>query len=382
MATKAITKNTTIETNQKISAGGVFSFFSGCGLLDLGFEDSGFDICFVNEIHKEFINAYQYSRERLSYSTPMCGYSTESIDFFLTEIGSKQLSDSIAKARIENPMIGFIGGPPCPDFSVAGKNRGSTGDNGRLSQSYIDLVCTQKPDWFLFENVKGLWRTKTHREFFERLKVQLEKAGYDLTEKLLNSLQFGVPQDRERIFLFGSLKKHKLETKKSFQWEMAAPYTRDEVFSFPWPKSSTFGVVPPKSKVPTELTTLHWFKRNAVEQHPNSIHGFQARAGLAKFLVISEGDDSKKSYKRLHRYRYSPTVAYGNNEVHLHPWLPRRLTVAEALSLQSLPKGFALPPTMTLSAMFKTIGNGVPYLLGCGVANAISSHLKQGKELR
>ena len=358
-------------------SGGVFSFFSGCGLLDLGFEDSGFEVCFVNEIQKEFVHAYQYSRERLGYAKPMFGYSTESIDYFLVDKGKKQLSTSITKARADNTLIGFIGGPPCPDFSVAGKNRGSTGDNGRLSQSYIDLICTQKPDWFLFENVKGLWRTKTHREFFEKLKVQLDEAGYDLTEKLLNSLQFGVPQDRERIFLFGSLKKHKLQTKKLFQWELAAPYTRDEAFGFPWPETSAFGAVPPKAKVPAELTTLHWFKRNAVEKHPNSLHCFQARAGLAKFLVISEGDDSRKSYKRLHRFRYSPTVAYGNNEVHLHPWLPRRLTVAEALALQSLPKEFVLPPSMTLSAMFKTIGNGVPYLLGCGVAGAISSHLKK-----
>ena len=98
---------------------------------------------------------------------------------------------------------------------------------------------------------------------------------------------------------------------------------------------------------------------------------------MAKFLVIAEGDSSKKSYKRLHRYRYSPTVAYGNNEVHLHPWLPRRLTVAEALSLQSLPKEYVLPSDMTLSAMFKTIGNGVPYLLGKGVASAIASHISK-----
>ena len=272
-------KSNKTATAMPAAAGGVFSFFSGCGALDLGFEDSGFQICFVNEIQKEFVNAYQYSRERLGYAKPAFGYSTESIDHFLEPKGKKQLSIYVAKARVENSLIGFIGGPPCPDFSVAGKNRGSKGDNGRLSQSYIDLVCAQKPDWFLFENVKGLWRTKTHREFFEKLKVQLDKAGYDLTEKLLNSLQFGVPQDRDRIFLFGSLRKYKLQTKHFFQWEMAAPYTREAAFGFPWPKSSAFGAVPPKAKVPSELTALHWFKRNAVDKHPNAIHCFQARNG-------------------------------------------------------------------------------------------------------
>ncbi|WP_200850688.1 DNA cytosine methyltransferase, partial [Klebsiella pneumoniae] len=70
-------------------------------------------------------------------------------------------------------LIGFIGGPPCPDFSVAGKNKGRDGENGKLSQSYIDIIVEMKPDFFLFENVKGLYRTLKHREFFEHLKEQL-----------------------------------------------------------------------------------------------------------------------------------------------------------------------------------------------------------------
>lgn len=87
--------------------------------------------------------------------------------------------------------------------------------------------------------------------------------------------------------------------------------------------------------------------------------------------TIYEGDVSKKSYKRLHRWRYSPTVAYGNNEVHLHPYKERRLSAAEAMALQSLPKEFELPTEMTLTDKFKTIGNGVPYVLASGVAKTI-----------
>lgn len=109
--------------------------------------------------------------------------------------------------------------------------------------------------------------------------------------------------------------------------------------------------------------------------HPNSIHCFQPRAGLEKFKVINEGDVSKKSYKRLHRWRYSPTVAYGNNEVHLHPFKPRRITVAEALSLQSLPKEFCLLESLSLTNMFKGIGNGVPYLASTSIAKTIKHFL-------
>ncbi|HAA27826.1 MAG TPA: modification methylase NmeDIP, partial [Cyanobacteria bacterium UBA8553] len=72
---------------------------------------------------------------------------------------------------------------------------------------------------------------------------------------------------------------------------------------------------------------------------------------------------------------YSPTACYGNNEVHLHPYKVRRLSVAEALSIQSLPKNFVLPENMSLTAMFKTIGNGVPYLASKGIARTIKDFL-------
>ena len=88
-----------------------------------------------------------------------------------------------------------------------------------------------------------------------------------------------------------------------------------------------------------------------------------------------EGDDSKKSYKRLHRWRYSPTACYGNNEVHLHPYQARRISVAEALAIQSLPPEFELPAKMSLTDMFKSVGNGVPFLAAKGLATTINEFL-------
>ena len=87
------------------------------------------------------------------------------------------------------------------------------------------------------------------------------------------------------------------------------------------------------------------------------------------------GDVDKKCYKRLHRWRYSPTAAYGNNEVHIHPFLPRRISVAEALAIQSLPANFVLPLDITLTDAFKTIGNGVPYMAARGVAESIYDYI-------
>ena len=98
---------------------------------------------------------------------------------------------------------------------------------------------------------------------------------------------------------------------------------------------------------------------------------------MDRFNTILEGDVSRKSFKRLHRWRYSPTAAYGNNEVHLHPYKARRISVAEALAIQSLPKEFKIPKTLSKSDMFKTIGNGVPFLLSAGLAQEIRNFINK-----
>lgn len=97
-------------------------------------------------------------------------------------------------------MIGFIGGPPCPDFSVAGKNEGETGVNGQLTSVYVDLIVCREPDFFVFENVKGLYKTQKHREFYEKLKGRLERSGYVLFDAVENAIEYGAPQYRERLF--------------------------------------------------------------------------------------------------------------------------------------------------------------------------------------
>jgi len=165
-----------------------------------------------------------------------------------------------------------------------------------------------------------------------------------------------------------------------FDWLSYSIYFEGVKSNYPWPKSKPVKVMRPKPKnIPIELTVQYWFEKNNVEHHPNSNHQFKPRAGLSKFKTIHEGDDSKKSYKRLHRWRYSPTAAYGNNEVHIHPYLPRRISVAEALAIQSLPAEFELPTNMTLTNMFKAVGNGVPFLASRGISLAILDFLKGEK---
>ena len=131
---------------------------------------AGFKTLFVNEYHEPFMDIYKSSRKNLLIDQPEFGYSTKSVASFLDSRGAAFLSQSIQEARKKYPIIGFIGGPPCPDFSVGGKNRGIKGENGKLSGTYIELIIRNSPDFFLFENVKGLYRTKKHQEFFNSIK--------------------------------------------------------------------------------------------------------------------------------------------------------------------------------------------------------------------
>jgi DNA (cytosine-5)-methyltransferase 1 len=361
----------------------IFSFFSGSGFLDLGFEKEGYEVAFVNEISESFLGAYKHSRTKMNMPEPRYGYYNLDIYDFLN--GRKEeLRQLVEDTRTEGYLVGFIGGPPCPDFSVGGKNKGAEGDNGKLSLAYIDLIIDIAPDFFLFENVKGLWSTIRHKAFYDVLKNKIIKAGYSISERLCNALEFGVPQDRERILMVG-VKNDILRDDvaasgeiSSFPWTQFSTHNAADIKGLPWSEKSVFGedVVISLDEIMTRFTVQYWFEKNDVDNHPNSKAHFTPRAGIEKMRTVSEGDTSRKSYKRLHRYRYSPTAAYGNNEVHLHPYKERRISAAEAMAIQSLPKEFELPCEMSLTDMFKTIGNGVPFLLSDGIAKTIRYFLE------
>ncbi|MCD7929966.1 MAG: DNA cytosine methyltransferase [Tannerellaceae bacterium] len=285
---------------------GIFSFFAGAGFLDLGFESTQlYKTLFVNEIHKPFMEIYQHSRSQMSIPTPKYGYSLGDITSFLEKKNLADLKKKVEKAKKEHPLIGFMGGPPCPDFSIAGKNKGKDGENGVLSGTYVELICKIKPDFFLFENVKGLYRTQKHRAFFEELKNKLKKAGYAFTEQVINTLEFGAPQDRERIILIGFHKKVRTKYKmrsqvgghlEGFDWNRHKSFNIDDIMQHTWPETDPYmedGILEIPAGIIPELTIEHWFQKNDVLNHINQGQFFTPRDGLARFIVIEEGDDAK-----------------------------------------------------------------------------------------
>ena len=361
----------------------LLSLFSGGGFLDLGFELAGFDVIWSNEVQEPFADMYCAGLSSWRKATGRSnGEASPLVNRSSIENLTTQKVFSEAFGSVTPDFFGIIGGPPCQDFSASGKDLGSEGERGKLTQVFADLVCDLRPSFFLMENVPGLYRKK-HRQFYNKVVEQLEdgELGYLTSKKFLNALEHGVPQDRERLFLVGFRKdvvpdECQLLTllgqdRDWFPWPQPL---FENAKGFNWPKTSPFGCksLPVPANIPLELT-IGRLVQDEAEQLPNGQEAFTPYS--KKFKEIEEGDVSGKSFKRLHRYRYSPTVWYGNNEVHLHPWKPRRLTVREALRIQTVPDKYVLPPENFLSHKFKVISNGVPVLLAQRIATALLKYI-------
>jgi DNA (cytosine-5)-methyltransferase 1 len=389
----------------------LLSFFTGAGFLDIGFLQAGFNIVWHNEFCIPFVKGFEYGMEKIYGS----GYSSKIQNTSsIINITPNQIVSEAFSNKIIPDVFGIIGGPPCPDFSVAGKQMGRDGIHGQLSQIYVDRILELKPTFFLFENVPGLIRTKPHRIFLSELLYSLSKH-FELDIETLNSLDYGVPQDRERVFIIG-IKRDWLQDYhfpivgyKNINWlklleirgknPFASLYLNHPLLGsienpfkswFPWPMNPTMQnakvryswpntaslaqeVIKPQD-IPEELMVFNYVcDEDELPSLPNSKDQFKPYS--TKFSWILEGDVHRKSFKRLHRYRYSPSVAYGNNEVHLHPTENRRLSVRESMRLQTVPDRYSLPENMTLSDKFKTISNGVPVKLAYEVAIAFKSFL-------
>jgi DNA (cytosine-5)-methyltransferase 1 len=376
----------------------LLSFFSGAGFLDIGFMRAGFNIVWRNEYNPSFVGGFEYGMSKLGLPDSECKVQNQKS---IIDIGPAQVAKEAFLNTPRPKLFGFIGGPPCPDFSVGGKNKGSDGEKGKLSEVYVNRILELQPTFFLFENVPGLLRTSKHCLFLTGLMKKLSH-DYLLDINILNALEYGVPQDRERVFLIGFQKNwlkrnlnfhitefsndwiYQLQFKAKrnnkilpsftpphwFPWNANAQYLNAKN-RFKWGQKNDFGLeVERPEGTPDELMVHKYIcDQDEIASLENGLEGFNPKSD--KFLLIPEGDDSRKSFKRLHRWRYSPAAAYGNNEVHLHPTLPRRITVREALRIQTVPDEYSLPPLMPLSHKFKTIGNGVPVKLAEAVAQSI-----------
>jgi DNA (cytosine-5)-methyltransferase 1 len=357
----------------------ILSFYSGGGFLDIGFEMAGFNIIWTNEINEVIAKLHSAGitswRKARGNGIKAEIFNTKSIE----KISSSEIISEAFKCELPE-VFGIIGGPPCQDFSTNGSNKGFTGARGKMTIHFINKILELLPTFFVMENVTGLLRIPAHKERLAEIIREIEME-YNVDYEILNAIEFGVPQFRERVFIIG-IRKNKMNIEsidgkeKWFKWPYNLKY-RDAIKRHTWPEAVEYGrrLSIPKC-IPMELCIQSCLvPQSGVNKVANANEYFKLHKDHKELAKIKEGETNRPSFKRLHRFKYSPTACYGNNEVHLHPYMQRRLSVREALRIQGVPDTYILPADLPLSQKFKMIGNGVPIPLAKAVAEALHKYL-------
>lgn len=310
----------------------IVSFFAGAGGLDLGFEKAGFDVVWANEYDKDIWETYEVNHR----DTVLDRRS-------IVDIPSEEVPD----------CDGIIGGPPCQSWSEAGSMRGIADKRGQLFYEFMRILADKKPKFFLAENVAGMLVEK-HREALENIKKMFTDIGYDLSFEKLNVSDYGVPQDRKRVFFIG--------------------YRKDLGMKFKFPKPTT-----PNKKITLQDAIYDLRESVVAAAEGNYTNGENCL--VANHEYMTGGFSS--IYMSRNRVRdwneVSFTIQAGGRQAPLHPQAPkmnlvgldkrefvrgkeelyRRLSVRECARIQMFPDNFIFR-YQNIAAGYKMIGNAVP----------------------
>lgn len=326
----------------------VVSFFAGCGGLDLGFEQAGFNVVWANEFEPHCRATYIRNHP-----------NTKFVLGDVCKIDPNSIPD----------CDGFIGGPPCQSWSVGGKQKGLDDERGQLFLKYIELIKAKQPKFFVIENVKGMLDDK-FKDVFEDFFTRLDNAGYDVQWVLLDAVNFCIPQNRQRVFFVGFRKE--LNVKFTFPNPTCEePVTLENTIGDITEKPNFYSgrkdenIVEHKCPNHDVLTS----KFGSFYYRGNRRRGWQQPS----FTINATAD-----FAPLHPS--SPKMMYFGHENwnfqkdKLSEY--RRLSVRECARIQTFPDNFIFEYDNIKDA-YKMIGNAVPPRLGNVIAKAILSALNR-----
>lgn len=331
----------------------IISLFSGCGGLDLGFERAGFEIPVANEYDKTIWETFKINHP-----------NTHLIEGDVRNINKEDIAPFI-----NGEVDGIIGGPPCQSWSEAGALRGIEDARGQLFFDYIRILKEFKPKFFLAENVSGMLANR-HSEAVQNILRLFDEAGYDVTLTLVNAKDYGVAEERKRVFYIGFRKDLKIE--------------------FKFPKGST---ADDDKKI--TLRDIIWdLKDTAIPALPKNKHNPEAINNNEYFTgAYSTIFMSRNRVKSWDEQGY--TVQASGRQCQLHPQAPkmekveknlckfvegkedlyRRMTVREVARVQGFPDDFKFV-YKDIDTGYKMIGNAVPVNLAYEIASAIKLYLE------
>ncbi|MED4342845.1 DNA (cytosine-5-)-methyltransferase [Bacillus licheniformis] len=321
--------NKTIDDSKPFSA---ISLFAGAGGLDTGLEMAGFEVIWANEIDKDACETYIANHPNT-----------------YVERGDVRNVKQFPKADL------VVGGYPCQGFSLAG-NRLMTDERNFLYREYVRCLRQSKPKFFIAENVKGLL-TMAGGQIIEAMIQDFKNEGYNVTHHLVNAKDYGVPQDRERVFIIG------VREDIDFKYELPHP-THGEGLDRIRPYVTLREAI--GHLKPSEIGEVYESGFSSRFLSRNRKRGWNE----VSFTIQASG-----RHAPLHPSG-EPMIKKGTDE-----WiLPetsehRRLSARECALIQTFPADYIWKGS--LGSIYKQIGNAVPCLLAKAISKPIANYLKE-----
>lgn len=394
----------------------IASLFSGCGGLDLGFIQAGFEVIWANDFFKEAVETYKHN------------------------IGKHIILGDITKISSNEVPDGFdilLGGFPCQGFSVANTKRSMDDERNFLYKELLRLIKDKQPKFFVGENVKGLLSMQKGK-VINMIVEDFRSLGYEVEYRLLKASDYGVPQHRERVFIIGnrlglknpfpnvtyglgndlfnkSIKPY--VSVKDVVGHLANVRTRDKSFELN-------GKIIHNHVARTNVADKFWGRKYSVNQHEicdylkywrnksgwttkkvDEHFGYAHTAGhwfrkdnnsgsipkpddwweLKKILGFDNKYDKAVTELEIKEIKFEQSLRINNWESpsdtitatgpEIHPNRERRMSVRECAILQTFPDDFVF--FGSLGNMYKQIGNAVPVLLGKHIAETIKIELEK-----
>ncbi len=325
----------------------IIALFSGCGGLDLGFTQAGFNVPWANEYDRDIWQTYEQNHLHTFLDKRD-----------IRDISSREIPD----------CVGIIGGPPCQSWSEAGRQRGINDDRGQLFLEYVRILKDKQPLFFLAENVSGMLHKK-HQLAIGNIIAAFEEAGYVISFKLLNAMRYNVPQDRKRVIFVG----YRVDLSRRFNFGLlsTAPYIptlRDAIWDLR------------DSAIPALDTNKTNGESCLVPNHEYMTGGFSSMYMSRNRVRFWD----EPSFTIQAGGRHAPIHPQANKMIHVgkdkfifdsdSPQAYRRLSVRECARIQTFPDNFIFH-YKNLAAAYKMIGNAVPVNFGYALAQAIYSDL-------
>jgi DNA (cytosine-5)-methyltransferase 1 len=349
-----------------------FSLFAGAGGLDLGVEAAGFNVTYA--VERDPVAVETLNRNRESRFPGLA--EVEPLD--ITTLKPTRVMKELGVASGDIGLL--VGGPPCVAFSKSGfhleyKREGLDPRAGLLGD-YLRFLAALRPEAYLIENVYGLAYRNQSALFFRALVDGIKKLGYSLTFGVLNAADYGVPQNRQRLFIVGSRDGTPLELPPPTHWghhERRRPPANAATLLPHVTAGDALAGLRTRREPTEDVNGKYGHLLPGIPPGGNYLH-YTSHAGHPEPLFNWRSRYWTFLLKLDPRRPASTIQAQPGPYVGPFHWRNRRLRARELLRLQGFPDGYAFAGTR--KQLQTQVGNSVPPALAEHVACAVREQMR------